>query len=548
MNPIQLFEYGKSRGVAIQPNTFIGNMGSTYPTASDLAIKLSISEVDITYYALVGNDIEARIEVSYGFGGANSWLGVGITYYLDFDGLINSIPRSGFQSNLNLRRFYSTSFSITWGTFCFRQTGTNTGGKGTIFEFPNLTSIGNTVFEQCTFGVLYLPNVVTFGDTTANETVFASVAKPPFRNSWVYLHPSFDGSSEADYTYLLGRGFTPAFVSNYNIPPVIVSGNIIPYSTVMLLNSPVSSPNPVDYYEVYIDEVYYGKVFPGELVEGLQYSTTYQIKVITVDTLYNKSQLSPAISVTTLAAQDATHEYETALYADRINASLGEIKDKGKIDLIIKKLKEHSLYTKTIHFTQYNYGGLRRNGSDLIDRAYSLDSNKIDIYQSTTANKPLYVANGIRFDSTDRLDQSTLLTPDTPIAGKSFTVMWKFKPTVIIQYGNQVNLSASGGWSAFIVHAVSSGAGNWGTTTYKSLPANTFIANVDNEFSFTYDWDAQMGTIYKGTTLWKTEAMLRPSDNFRIKILQMGGEVNYLAAFSEKLTVAQIGELQTLNN
>jgi hypothetical protein len=153
-NPIQFYEFGKSRGGI--PNTFIGGVSATIGTKSLLATKLNILESDIGYFAVNGNNIEAEIKINYSipfncFNANNN-----ITSFVDAGNKVTQINTNAFISCTSLvgDMVFDSLLSLGQGVFA------NT--KITGFSAPNLTSIGTYAFQgTATLLSINISNVTT---------------------------------------------------------------------------------------------------------------------------------------------------------------------------------------------------------------------------------------------------------------------------------------------------------------------------------------------------------------------------------------------------
>jgi hypothetical protein len=118
-NPIQFYEFGKSRG-SVGTNTEIGGVSASLGTAAALASILAIDVNRISNFSVVGLDIKCRISGAYVL--SNNFIDSPITYYYDNDNLISSITDSTFRRALkfiNLRAYGVTTIT---GERAFQET------------------------------------------------------------------------------------------------------------------------------------------------------------------------------------------------------------------------------------------------------------------------------------------------------------------------------------------------------------------------------------------------------------------------------------------
>ena len=65
-----------------EANTFIGGVTDILPTKTALASKLNISESNISFFQIVGDEIQVKINVDYAIS-INAWRYTNITYYIE---------------------------------------------------------------------------------------------------------------------------------------------------------------------------------------------------------------------------------------------------------------------------------------------------------------------------------------------------------------------------------------------------------------------------------------------------------------------------------
>lgn len=271
------FQKSSAAPVTIIPNTFIGGIAPTYSTAALLASQLGIAENDITYFAISGVDIYARIEVNYSIGANTFNTDPNITEYEDFDGK---------------------------ATFLGNQAFYNADKLGFVY-FPSATSIGWRCFASCKiFSKAIIPNATNLGGTVGDDTVFT--ASNTIQK--IYCHASLEtnngGNPDGDLAVAISQGATVTYVQNYTPPSVITDLSIgTAYATAVELNfTPPASINAIEYYEVYVDGVINSRYAAGSEVMAIGFnpsSNTGNISVVAVDEFYNKSSFSNTVSAST---------------------------------------------------------------------------------------------------------------------------------------------------------------------------------------------------------------------------------------------------------
>jgi hypothetical protein len=274
MNPIQFYEFGKSRGAAA--NTFIGGVSSTLGTAQLLATKLAIDINRISIFSIDGTGIKCRISGDYVLPTNVFADDLSITNFIDLDGLVTSLN----------------------GSSCFYMASNFKEGY-----FKNLSNIqGANQFTLVDMNYLYIPNVLNIGSSSINNGNFnLSNITRIYVND--VLRTSNAGSVEGDISSIISRGATVAYVTNYIKPNSITnltSGTI--YNTAVQLNftPPTGNTNTIDFYECYVNGIYKNRIrTSGEYITELTASTNYNVTVVAVDVFFNKSIVSDSINVST---------------------------------------------------------------------------------------------------------------------------------------------------------------------------------------------------------------------------------------------------------
>jgi len=225
------------RSVNTIPNTFIGGVAATIPTKASLATKLGIAESSISYFSVVGSDIEARINVQYAIPFNCFKDNLNITYYRESpEGLCINTGQNSFYraNNLTMVEFYGNCLInlVGWSE--------NNGIKKAIFHnadtmyyyanfryttmdlffAPKLKfRFGDAAIQtQQAFGNIkniYIPLVEQLGKTQLNESHFLSC--PQGVKIWANpaLQTSNGGAEEGDLAYARA---SKAAIINYSQP------------------------------------------------------------------------------------------------------------------------------------------------------------------------------------------------------------------------------------------------------------------------------------------------------------------------------------------
>jgi len=297
--------------VNLQPNTFIGGVASDIPDKSTLALRLGVSESSIPYFAVVGNDIEARVNVDYV-----------LSSFSDFPGITSYIDK-GKCTGLGIAPsgYFGAPTSIEIMEFPVATYHGGNSGRGSYNNDTNLKS-------------LYIPNVVNIGASLGNDNLFwINVFYP---NVKLYAHASMEtingGAEEGDLLHAKIRNVTVSYIQNFTPPNAITNLSIgTKYTTGLQINfTPPSSVNAIDFYEVYVNGVYKDRIpANGGYITGLNIDTSYTITVKAIDIYYNKSEFSNLVSDTTSATYVVPIAHISNYYrfndnlVDEVNANNG---------------------------------------------------------------------------------------------------------------------------------------------------------------------------------------------------------------------------------
>lgn len=284
--------------------TYIGGVSATISTPALLATRLGISTSRISNFTIIGSDIQCRIIGSYNLQGFD-FNGVPCTYYKDPDYLVTSLGYWAFYNTYNFNG-YDVDFQncLSIDTRGLSRVNANR------FLLKNVTNVADFAFANSEVAnVFYIPNCTSLGTSVLSNNVFVTNSGGSFTTNPVfYVHPSLatnnGGSPDGDIAYVLTKGGTVRYVTNFDIPnPVttLASGTI--YNTAIQLNftAPTGSTNAIDYYECYANGVYKNNITAsGGYITGLTPSTSYTVTLIAVDIFYNKSVVSNSVTQSTL--------------------------------------------------------------------------------------------------------------------------------------------------------------------------------------------------------------------------------------------------------
>jgi len=317
-------------------NTYIGGVSGTIASASSLATKLAISVGNISNFTIVGSDIKCKITGSYAIpASAFNYLNTPCTYYTDTENLVNYVNSSAFYLT-SVGGYADFTNALTVANDAFRAT------NFTKFLLKNTVNIGTYGLSNLVSDVFYIPNCTNLGGTALNNSVFEGCKT----TAKIYANPTLAtnnaGGEDGDIAYARARGCTINYVTNFTAPsPVTTLAAGTMYNTAIQLNfTPPSSTNTIDYYEVYVNGIYYKNIVAsGEIVTGLNTNTSYNFSLVSVDIFYNKSIIGNTISAMTL---------NTMTDADAITyiKVSGNVNYEVPINTLFVDLKSNSLYTK----------------------------------------------------------------------------------------------------------------------------------------------------------------------------------------------------------
>ena len=314
------------RGVLKEPNFFIGGVGDEMSNTSEVAAMcdgLSINDIElysvdsqknIKFYVDPLKDF--TLSASYfsqysgqsGYWYAKGW-GQKLTYFIDKDNLIKTVPLTFFMQQRNLN-FIKLEGSTTHEQRSFQDVAIKN------YRFPNLNDLN--VFQ--TYRVspfmerFYAPLLNQWGQTTGQDQLFAQ--NDPYVNpKKVYYNQvasTIDsGNPDGDIVSLTSKGFQGVIPQNTIKPNKvtnIVLSNIGTNSVDISFDAPTGSENTIDFYEIFlIDGSDLNNFKPitesttnSLTLSGLESGRNYLIKVKAADIYWNLSNPETSQSFTTL--------------------------------------------------------------------------------------------------------------------------------------------------------------------------------------------------------------------------------------------------------
>lgn len=325
------------------PNTFIGNVSNQIPDKTTLANILIISENEIPYFSIIGNDIEARINVDYVL--KNTTIFDNVSYFFDSENKVINTADFIFRFCYFIKNI-KLDGATTVGSSFARDSAID------HIVLKNLTSVKDGGFffrkegtsSERTINVkrhIYIPLCENLGSTTGYadsmgdgypaDSIFENIVE----GSVIYTNPILEtinnGQPDGDLIRATELGAIVRYVTNFNKPSVINDLSVGQIkSTEIKLNFTIpTSSNAIDFYEVYVDGKINSRHKDALNVSaiGLKPNTTFlNISVVAVDVLYNKGDQSNLIPTTTTISTTLNTTGLISYY--KLNESLGtEVKD-----------------------------------------------------------------------------------------------------------------------------------------------------------------------------------------------------------------------------
>lgn len=244
-----------------------------------------------------------------------------------------SVSTFGFADAESLRSLYLPSATSLLGTNNFQRivnqlnivaplltsiTGTQalylSGNVNNKNIFTGVTAFGTSQMCRNFNGALILPSLNTdIGGVPTDSGTFLNIVSTATLYLNTYLQTNNAGGIDGDVAYAIGRGVTVVWITD-NTPPSAINNLLAANITVNSVDPTFTVPlsqNPIQHYDVYIDEKVKEGVWTGYrlldevsvsggTISGLKSATEYKVKYVTVDDFYNQSPFSNEITFTTL--------------------------------------------------------------------------------------------------------------------------------------------------------------------------------------------------------------------------------------------------------
>lgn len=238
-------------------NLWIGGVGTTITTKTELATVLNINASNIGFFDFDGINIAAAINEDYSARNMDIQARPQLTYYID------------------LKRAISTQYGAFSGT------------RAKLVYLKELTFLRNSSFANVEMPQIYLPKI-----TSSEET--------PFNYAYVrrlYISQAMAANSTF-MTHI--NAVAVEIISTYNLTIPIISSLQVSkiFCTGAVFN--ISVTNNILFYEFYINNKLHS-ISKECFLTKLTPATAYSVKVAAVDEYLNRSAFS-VINITTLAA------------------------------------------------------------------------------------------------------------------------------------------------------------------------------------------------------------------------------------------------------
>lgn len=302
LNKLQMQVFGR-KTIIPEPNTFFEYIGDVITSKEELRPLLTgISLSNIKFFEVANQNVICRINKDFG--------------------LANNAFRSGAYNNTShIKGIYNTdgklknlgdghnSYALNGARGCNRIQGfgiTEIGRQSTqnistkLLYLPSLNNaLGRSfgAFGEIPFNRLYAP-ILTALTTPFDSASYAG--KKAYLNP--YLQTNNSGGIDAEVQSFITKGGTVIWLTDMvNIPDNITDLSVsdIAATSVKLNFTPPSSVNPVEFYEVWIDDgtnnprQLYSEhqeiLASGAAITGLITGKTYKVKIAACDSYWNGS-------------------------------------------------------------------------------------------------------------------------------------------------------------------------------------------------------------------------------------------------------------------
>lgn len=295
-----------------EPNTFVGNVGDLYPTATNFAASLGGLNVNTmrNYKIDDNNNISFHGTLVFDLGAfSNSPLiyqNGNITFFIS--SRANRGSSSIFRSCASLKHIELTAI----GDMNFSYVSRGCPNMN-YFKIPNARITNAATFYEGRFNRLFIPFSNRIGINTSQESVFYLIPNTGLKIYVNKIHEtSLNGGIEGDLLYAIGRNadvrfFEQGIVNVVNdLTPDLITNN----SVQLNFTAPTSDFN-LDFYEVWvktlntnnIEEDLIPKqeiVNSGDILNNLSPDTDYEIYIVACDIFWNRSLKSNTITIKTL--------------------------------------------------------------------------------------------------------------------------------------------------------------------------------------------------------------------------------------------------------
>jgi hypothetical protein len=303
-------------------NLRLEGVSSNIYTKSGLAIRLGITENDISIFNIVGEHIEAKIDVDYNLP-ANAFKNYNyLTAFIEIGiGRCLSLADSSFRSAIQLKKVVllkastisSAAFANSSISYVRLEAATTINGwetftsiSGSELFLPELTATtgGNMKMFQGVWR-LYAPKAPTIGTANTDNGVFSGAARGGILILNQVIQTNFNGNEDGDITWArTNLVSTVRYIQNNAKPNPItdLSADIITSKTIRLIFTPPNSTNAIEYYDVYVNGYHNGRIHEsGEYARNLMPSTINTIYIKAID-IYGNESVSNTVNATTVSA------------------------------------------------------------------------------------------------------------------------------------------------------------------------------------------------------------------------------------------------------
>jgi hypothetical protein len=328
-------------------NTFIGGEALRLPDKQSLATLINLPVSEITYFKIVGNDIEAFIASDYSLPPDALKNYDNLTYYDDPSGKCKALglQESGYFG-FTCQNLIYLNFPGATGLFTHTQWSMNGGfSKLQYINYGNVTNFGGTTGKNYAF-----INISSEATLIVNST---AIADPDVT----------DVVSKSNWRILTYSG-TPSIIGP--VTDLTANGSLYFNSLKLEFTPPSSTLNIVGYF-VHINGIFYDHIKPDNTyITGLTANTQYNIQIQAIDSDFNRSELSNILNVTTgiNSYSETTYIAEYKLLLDEAianNIQIPAATQREKDNQIILNLKAEEIWNllDVFYYFQTEYPPLK---------------------------------------------------------------------------------------------------------------------------------------------------------------------------------------------